>query len=214
MTRSASQTVGLADKLILARQPPWRAGRAEQSPLLRSVRTAPSLGRAAPRSSASCGLAATLRRLVLLDNAAGQSSVIGDGEAVLLRPGADLAAALPAGCRPDRAAHLPGPGRPGVLHEAAQLPAQLSGMPRVEVDRVRPAVYAEFDGLVGGAPGQVVFQLHFDPLHYVPPSQLLPCLAQFEIERAMMAHSHVGRGLMLRTPGLLLVAATESGAPF
>jgi hypothetical protein len=110
-----------------------------------------------------------------VDDAARQASVLRDGEAMLLGPGAYLATALPGGCRPDCASR-PRAGRPGVFDETRQLPAELGRVLRVQIDGVRLAVYAEFHGLVGWAASQIVFQLHFDPLHCIPPSCRLPCL--------------------------------------
>jgi hypothetical protein len=61
------------------------------------------------------------------------------------------------------------PDQAGVLEKARELPAKVGGMPRVEVNLVRAAVYGESHCLVSWAASQIILKLYIDPLHYAPP---------------------------------------------
>jgi hypothetical protein len=116
--------------------------------------------------------------LVFLDDGSGKATVVGYGEAVLFGPGAYFAAAFPAGCGPGAAAGPLRARRPGALHERSKLPAEVTGVSRTQVDFVALAVHGERHGLVGRAPGQVVFKLYLDALHYLSPALRATAVAE------------------------------------
>src|SRR5512135_1704434 len=86
-----------------------------------SVGGGTAAGLCQPRSlvSASCG-----RGMVLLGHAGRDTATLTDGDAVLFRPGPDIAAALAAARGPGCPARLPPPGLTGVLDERRQLLAE------------------------------------------------------------------------------------------
>jgi hypothetical protein len=106
--------------------------------------------------------------LELADDLGRQAAVRGYLEPLLLGPGPDLAATLPAGRRPDGHVTAPVVHPPGVLDKGRQPMAQIGRVLGAQIQFVRPAIQAELDGLVGRPPGQVVFQLYLEPLHRPP----------------------------------------------
>src|SRR2546430_6320840 len=87
------------------------------------------------RSRGRCVVSAVLARgVVLLHHARGDTAPLTDLDALVFRPGPDVAAALPAGRGPPRAAAPP--GLAGVLDERRQLLAERAGVLGAQIDLV------------------------------------------------------------------------------
>jgi hypothetical protein len=97
-----------------------------------------------------------MRNVVFVNDAAGQSAVLGDGKSLPLGPGPYLPAALPAsgrsgpGMRPLRAYPA------CMFHKWSKLAAEFGGMPRAQVYFVVHAVQAELHRLVGWAASEII----------------------------------------------------------
>jgi hypothetical protein len=93
---------------------------------------------------------------------------------LLLSPGPYLAAALPAGRGPgpDPAASMVDP--PGMLDKRREPTAKVVRMLGAQIKLVRRAFQHELNRLVGRTAGQVILQLHLEPLHYLPPKSGWP----------------------------------------
>jgi len=57
-----------------------------------------------------------------------------------------------------------------MLHKRSKLAAELAGMPGIQVYLVLGAVQTEPHGLIGGTASEIILQMHFEPLHYIPLS--------------------------------------------
>jgi hypothetical protein len=77
------------------------------------------------------------RGLVLLHHAGRDTSPFADGDAVIFRPGADIAAALAAGRAADRPMRLRSAPLAGMLDERRELLAEGGGVFGAEVDLSR-----------------------------------------------------------------------------
>jgi hypothetical protein len=93
-------------------------------------------------------------------------------ETLLLSPGPDLAAALPAGCGPDLASTASMMYPPGVLHKGCQTTPKVGRVLGTQVKLVCRAFQRELNRLVGRAAGQIVLQLYLEPLHRFPPERM------------------------------------------
>jgi hypothetical protein len=114
--------------------------------------------------------------------------VVGDGEAVVIGPGANCTAPLPARCRPGACALPVRAYDPCVLNERRKLSAEVGSMSCAQVDFVARAVDGKGYGLVGGSPGQVVLEPYIDSLHYFPPN-CAPA-PHLTARKSLMTHSY------------------------
>ena len=115
--------------------------------------------------------------------------MFGHGEPLPFGPGTNLAAPLPARCRSCPRARPLQVHHTCMFHKWSKLAAELSGVPRTQIDLILRAVHAELHGLVGRAASQVVLKMHFDPLHYFPPNCVLRLAADPIAELALRRHS-------------------------
>src|SRR5512140_3560239 len=100
----------------------------------------------------------SLGGVVLLGHARGDAPTIADRDALVLRPGPDVRAALTAGRGPPRPAPLPPAGPAGVLDERSDLAAERRGVLSAQVDLIVGAAEPEPHRLIRRATINVVFQ--------------------------------------------------------
>src|SRR5216684_1555447 len=104
------------------------------------------------------GLAPVGRRVVLLCQAGRDAAALTDRQALLLRPGPDVTAALTARCGPPGPAGRCPPGLAGVLKVGCELLAERGGVLGVQVDLIVGALEGEPYRLLRRATGQIIFQ--------------------------------------------------------
>src|SRR5215469_6342046 len=97
------------------------------------------------------------RRLVLRHDAGGNASAVADRDALGLRPGADLTAALASGRRTGRSTAGPPPCLARVLHEWLQARAECPGVLPAEVELVLRAADPEPHCLLRRAAIKIIY---------------------------------------------------------
>src|SRR5690348_6119243 len=130
--------------------PPWRKDLADSGqfsmPAGRTAVMAASEGAACtrvPRDDREVVLAPVARRVVLLHHAGWDAPALTDHDAVVLRPGPDITAALTAGRGTPWPTRLRPPGLAGMLDERGELLAKRSGVLLVQVDLIVRAAEGE-----------------------------------------------------------------------
>jgi hypothetical protein len=112
------------------------------------------------------------RPVILLDDLSRQASMRSHIQTLLLSPGPNLAAALPAGRGADLAPGALAVNPPGVLDKGRQPTPKVGGMLGAQIKFVRRPFQRELNRLVGRAAGQIVLQLYLEPLHRLPPERM------------------------------------------
>src|SRR5689334_2037522 len=137
----------------------------------------------------------SLGGVVLLGHARGDTPTIADRDALVLRPGPDVRAALTAGRGPPRPAPRPPPGPARVLDERRELPAERRGVLSAQVDLVVGAAEPEPHRLIRRASINVVFQRDGYLLSHPRPPLLrsVSCTVQDQCYSAVTATPFRGR---------------------
>jgi hypothetical protein len=106
--------------------------------------------------------------LIVPDDVGRQTPMSRHFEALLLCPRPDLAAALSARRRPCGAATDSTLNPPSALDKGREPTAKVGCMFGAQIQLVGRVFDSKLDSLVGGSSGQVVLQLHLNPLHRPP----------------------------------------------
>jgi hypothetical protein len=114
-----------------------------------------------------------VRAVIFVNDVARQPPVFGDGESLLLGPGAYLAAALATRCRSHPRMRPAAQDQTRMFHKRRKLTAEFARVPVIQVELIVPAIDPEPNGLVRRSARQVIFKAHFNPLHHNPPSYRL-----------------------------------------
>ncbi len=112
--------------------------------------------------------------VILRNDLSRQPSVGRHVQTLLLSPGPNLAAALPAGRSPDLRPDAATVHSPRMLDKRRQPTPKIGRMLGAQIKLVRRAFQRELNRLVGWAAGQIVFQLYLKPLHRLPPKTEWP----------------------------------------